>query len=229
LIAAVGFGLLFVATLWLTATIRPELDDSSFIIAMAILGVGMGLLAAQLANVAQSSVGDTERAEVGGLQYTAQNLGSSLGTALIGSVVVGALTATALTSVQDDPRVSDAVEQQVGVAVTGGVSFVPIQQIREALEAAQVPPAEVAAITQTYAEAQLQALKIALLVAAAIALLSLFLTRRLPRERLATRAGEPTAAPAQQEQPNVGRPDTGVDDDGQARAAPRLGRSSQQP
>ncbi len=36
-------------------------------------------------------VGESARSEVGGLQYTAQNLGSSLGTALIGSILIGAL------------------------------------------------------------------------------------------------------------------------------------------
>ncbi|GAA1306285.1 MFS transporter [Pseudonocardia xinjiangensis] len=195
-VARVAFAVLFAATMWLVATVRPALDDASFAVAMALLGIGTGLLAAQLGNVAQSSVGDSERSEVGGLQYTAQNLGSSLGTALIGSVVVGALTVTALSGVQDDPRVSDAVQEQVGVAVAGSVQFVPIDQIRQALADAQVPPAEATAILTTYADAQLQALRIALLVAAAIALLSLFLTRGLPGTRLAEPVGEPEHGPA---------------------------------
>ncbi len=152
-----------------------------------VLGIGMGLLAAQLGNVAQSSVGDAERSEVGGLQYTAQNLGSSLGTALIGSIVVLALTSAALAGLRENPQVSDAVEEQVGTAVAGSVSFVPVPQIRQALEDAGIPPDQVEAITAGYAEAQLLSLKIALLAAAAIALASLFLARGLPRERLGAR------------------------------------------
>ena len=42
----------------------------------------MGLIVSQLGNVVQSAVGDDERSEAGGLQYTAQQLGASLGTAL---------------------------------------------------------------------------------------------------------------------------------------------------
>ena len=95
---------LFVATMWLIATIQPELNDVSFAVAMAVLGIGMGLLAAQLGNVAQSSVGDAERSEVGGLQYTAQNLGSSLGTALIGSILVVALTSATLAGLPETRR-----------------------------------------------------------------------------------------------------------------------------
>jgi EmrB/QacA subfamily drug resistance transporter len=201
-VARIGFAVLFLATMWLVATVRPELDDTSFAVAMAFLGIGMGLLAAQLGNVAQSSVGDDERSEVGGLQYTAQNLGSSLGTALIGSVVIAALTTTALGGVQADPRISDAVQEQVGVAVEGTVEFVPIGQVEQALVDAQVPPAEAEAILATYADAQLQALRIALLAAAAIALVSLFLTRGLPRTKLA----EPPAPPAVPEQRSAAGP-----------------------
>src|ERR1700754_1926928 len=183
-VAQAVFAVLFVATLGLIATVRPELDDVPFAVAMAILGIGMGLLAAQLGNVANSSVGDTERRGVGGLQYTAQNLGSSLGTALIGSIVVLALTGAALAGLRESSQVSDAVKQQVGIAVGGSVSFLPVPEVRQALEEANIPPDQVEAITVEYAQAQLLSLKIALLAAAAIALASLFLSRGLPRERL---------------------------------------------
>lgn len=196
-VVRVGFGVLFLATLWLVSAVKPQLDDLSFALAMAVLGVGMGLLAAQLGNVAQSSVAEAERSEVGGLQYTAQNLGSSLGTALIGSILLGALAASAQAGVADDPRVSEAVKAQVGTAIEGGLTFVSSDQVRGALEQARIPPGEVDALTATYQAAQLQGLKGALLVAAAIALLSLFLTRNLPAARLAgqspTEAGDGAA------------------------------------
>lgn len=208
LVARTGFAVLFVATMGLMATVRPELDDVPFAVAMAVLGIGMGLLAAQLGNVAQSSVGDAERSEVGGLQYTAQNLGSSLGTALIGSVVVLALTSAARTGLQDDPRISDPIEQQVGIAVSGGVSFVPVPQVQQALANAGIPADEIDALAAIYVDAQLLSLKIALLAAAAIALASLFFTRGLPRERL-TRQPDTLALPTPRTAPDTaGSPDT---------------------
>ena len=42
----------------LLATIEPELDNTAFLIAMGVLGVGMGLVISQLGNVVQSSIGD---------------------------------------------------------------------------------------------------------------------------------------------------------------------------
>jgi MFS family permease len=196
-----GFALLVIAGLWLVGSIDPELDEVSFGTAMALLGIGMGLLAAQLGNVAQSSVGEADRGEVGGLQYTAQNLGSSLGTAFIGSILIGALGFAALRGLSADPRISYAVQQQAGVAISGGVNFVPLDQAQAALENAGIPTNQIDALLSTYADAQLLALKVAILAAAAIALASLFLTRHLPTVRLAARPGQAPApaAPADPE------------------------------
>jgi hypothetical protein len=179
-----GILVLVAATGWLLTTIDPEIDDLSFGIAMALLGVGMGLLASQLGNVVQSSVGAEARSEVGGLQYTAQNLGSSLGTALIGAVLVGALATAATRFVEEDERVSAAVQEEVGVALQAGISFLSTDQVRTALEAAEIPDAEVDALVEDYASAQLIGLKIALLAAAAIALASFRSTRDLPKRPL---------------------------------------------
>ncbi|MFJ9849409.1 MFS transporter [Streptomyces sp. NPDC101150] len=184
-----GLLVLFVAIVWLLATIKPRIDDLSFALAMGVLGLGMGLLASQLGNIAQSSVGESERSEVGGLQYTAQNLGSSLGTALIGSILIGALVAAFTHQIADNPKISDQVRKQAGISMEAGVSFVGTDEIRAAAERAALPPEEADAVVEAYAEAQLNSLKAAILAAAAITLASLAFTRNLPGERL-------TGAPA---------------------------------
>ncbi len=195
-VVRVGFAVLVVASLWLVASMNPELNEVSFGFAMAFLGIGMGLLAAQLGNVAQSSVGEADRSEVGGLQYTAQNLGSSLGTAFIGSILIGGLAAAAGHGVSNDPQISAAVADKVGVAISKGLDFLPVDQVQGALEKAGIPAGEIDALLKTYTDAQLFGLKVALLAAAGIALFSLFLTRRLPAERLAA-PSTPVDVPAQ--------------------------------
>ena len=70
------------------ATLDVELNDTGFKIALALIGAGAGLLASQLGNVIMSSVAPAKTSEAGGLQGTAQNLGSSLGTAIIGAVLL---------------------------------------------------------------------------------------------------------------------------------------------
>ena len=87
---------------------------------MALLGVGMGLMVSQLGNVVQSSVDASGRGEAGGLQYTGQQLGSSLGVALIGAIVLAGLTGAFVSNIEADERIADEVAAQVSVAVEPG-------------------------------------------------------------------------------------------------------------
>jgi EmrB/QacA subfamily drug resistance transporter len=182
-IVRAGLAVLLVADVVLLSTIDPQLDESTFAISMALLGVGMGLIVSQLGNVAQSSVGAAQRGEAGGLQYTAQQLGSSLGVAFIGAIVLSSLTSTLVDKVESDPRVSDAVEQQVTIEVADGVPFVSSSQVGTALADAGIPADEADALLASYEESQLQALKAGLLVVALIVLASFAFTKGLPSER----------------------------------------------
>jgi EmrB/QacA subfamily drug resistance transporter len=179
-----GLGLVFISTLLLMGTIEPELDNASFLFAMGVLGVGMGLVVSQLGNVVQSAIGDEQRSEAGGLQNTAQQLGSSLGTALLGAIVITGLITAFTGNIADDPQVSDRVQQQVEVQLSAGGSFVASDEVREAAEDARVSPRATDALVSHYEDAQLEALKLAFLVAALLVLASLWSTRRLPAERL---------------------------------------------
>ncbi|HET7416979.1 MAG TPA: MFS transporter [Solirubrobacterales bacterium] len=179
-----GLALVFVSTLLLMGTIEPELDNTSFLFAMGVLGVGMGLVVSQLGNVVQSAVSDDQRSEAGGLQYTAQQLGSSLGTALLGAIVISGLIGAFTANIASDPQISDSVEQQVQVQMSAGASFVSSDQVRAAAEAERLRPRTTDALVAHYEDAQLKSLKLAFLVAALLVLASFWSTRRLPAERL---------------------------------------------
>jgi MFS family permease len=180
-ITRAGLAIIFLACVALLATIKPDLADVAFAAAMALLGVGMGFVASQLGLVVQSSVDASGRGEAGGLQYTGQQLGSSLGVALIGAIVLAGLTSTFVSTIQEDDRISAEVATQVGVAVESGVDFVASEDVAAAATAAGLDEATTAAIVDDYEQAQLTSLKAGLLVAALIALASLASTRDLPR------------------------------------------------
>lgn len=179
-----GLGLVFASTLMLMGTIEPELDNVPFLVAMGVLGVGMGLIVSQLGNVVQSAVGNEQRSEAGGLQYTAQQLGSSLGTALLGAIVISGLITAFTGNIADDPQISSRVEEQVQVKLSAGASFVASDEVRAAAEEERLAPRTTDAIVTHYEDAQLEALKLAFLVAAFLVLASFWSTRRLPAERL---------------------------------------------
>jgi MFS family permease len=180
----VGLGLVFASSLLLMGTIEPELDNGAFLFAMGVLGVGMGLVVSQLGNVVQSAIGDEQRSEAGGLQNTAQQLGSSLGTALLGAIVITGLITAFTANIADDPGISDRVEQKVEVQLSAGASFVPAADVRKAAEAERLSRRATDALVSHYEDAQLGALKLAFLVAALLVLASFWSTRRLPAQRL---------------------------------------------
>ncbi|MFI9803248.1 MFS transporter [Streptomyces sp. NPDC052301] len=179
-VVRLGLLMLAAAIVWLLATIEPEIDNAQFAGAMAVLGVGMGLLASQLGNVVQSSVGEAGRSEVGGLQFTAQNLGSALGTALIGSILIGALAHAFTSEVEAHPQLSSRTQQQTGVRLQAGISFVPTDQARAAARSAGLPATEVEALTDAYASAQLDGLRAAILATGGITLATFLVTSHLP-------------------------------------------------
>ena len=123
----------------------------------------MGLIASQLGNVVQSSVDASGRGEAGGLQFTGQQLGSSLGRGAIGAIVLTGLTGAFVTNIQDDPAIERRGRAQVEASVDQGIDFVPADQVEARAQEAGLDDATTAAIVDDYEEAQLQALKVGLL------------------------------------------------------------------
>jgi MFS family permease len=180
-----------VAVVALLATVQPELADVSFAASMALLGVGMGLMVSQLGNVVQSSVDASGRGEAGGLQYTGQQLGSSLGVAFIGAVVLAGLTGAFVSKIESDARISTEVSTQVSVAAGSGIDFVASDEIRAAAAQAGLDEATTNALVDDYEQAQLGSLKAGLLAAALLALISLAFTAELPHAPPAAKAKSP--------------------------------------
>lgn len=194
-----GLAIVFVSTLMLLATIEPELDNGSFLVAMGVLGIGMGLIVSQLGNVVQSAVGDDDRSEAGGLQSTSQQLGSSLGTALLGAIVISGLIVAFTGNVADDARISAEVGKQLELQLSAGGSFVAAEEVRTGAEAAGLDVATADALVENYEDAQLKALKTAFLFAAFLSLASFWTTRRLPDRRFDELEAGPDPPPLEPE------------------------------
>ena len=141
-IVRTGLVVTIAGVLILLATIKPTLSDAGFAIGMGVLGIGMGLMISQLGNVIQSSVEESGRSEAGGLQFTGQQLGSALGVALIGSIVLIGLTNTFIRTVEHDSRISAEVSTRSGMAAGNGLSFVSSDQIESAAKNAGLDKAD---------------------------------------------------------------------------------------
>jgi MFS family permease len=196
LIVQVGLGAMLVSSLGLIATIDYELNETGFSIALAAFGAGIGLLASQLGNVIMSSVDQSRASEAGGLQGTAQNLGASLGTALIGAILLSGLGTAAATAVTERQDIPPPVQQQIVERTEQGVEFIPRSDVEQAAGDAGLPPGQAAAVAEVYGDAQLQALKQAFLGASLFILIGFWLTRGLPGQPLGAAATPARAGPA---------------------------------
>lgn len=180
-IVSTGLVLVIAGSLTLMATINPELNDALFAFGMAIFGAGFGLVASQLGNVIMSSVGDADRGETGGLQGTAQNIGSSLGVAMIGAILMTSLASGVNDLAQKNPALSQETKAAVARTASEGIEIQTAAQIESKLTDAGLPQTEVDALIADYSASQIDAIKDAILLAALLATIGLFVARRLPQ------------------------------------------------
>jgi hypothetical protein len=193
-VAQLGLVAVSVGAIVMLATLDVKLNDTGFKVALAIIGAGGGLLASQLGNVIMSSVAPAKSSEGGGLQGTAQNLGSSLGTAIIGAVLLASLATGFAERIADNPEVPEAARQTIVANTEQGIDIVPVGDVEEAAVEGGLTADEARAVAADYGDAQLEALRLALGAVAVAALLSLWFTRGLPKQSLA--AGGAGAEPA---------------------------------
>ena len=179
-VAQAGLLALAAAAVVLVGTIDVELNRPAFALALALFGVGAGLLLSQLGNVIMSSVDPSKTNETGGLQGTAQNLGASLGTALIGAVLISVMTTTFVANVEANPAVPSAVRSQVTEMAQEGLQVVSVDAVHKAATDAGLSADQATALAADYGDAQLHGLKRAIGAVALFALLGLWFTRGLP-------------------------------------------------
>ncbi len=195
-VVQIGLGFLLVSIAALMATISPSLSSLPFALSLAGFGVGVGLSISQLGNVVMSAVEESRSSEAGGVQGAAQNLGQSLGTALIGAVLLTGLTVGFHERVLADPSIPAATQQQIVSSSEEGVPMVSQAQFKAAVEQAGVSKAQAEALTAYYNESQIEALKRALLLACGFVLVGLWFARDLPGEALAKGEGEDMHVPS---------------------------------
>jgi EmrB/QacA subfamily drug resistance transporter len=175
-----GLVLMLAASLLLAARLEDGADASITTLPFLLMGAGMGAMASQLGNVIVSSAPVERGSEVGGLQYTAQNLGSSLGTALVGAVVISSLTTLTIGGVQESPALPEPTKQEITSALGSGVEFVSDDDVEAALTEAGLPPPEREEVADVYATARLDALRNGMVILSVFVLVALFIAALLP-------------------------------------------------
>lgn len=200
-IVRAGLVLLFAGLIGLMASIEPELTSVWFGVSLASFGAGVGLAVSQLGNVVMSSVDETRGSEVGGLQGASQSLGNALGTAVIGAVLLAGLTTGFHQQVQADSSIPPNVQQDLVSGTEQGVPMLSRDQAEAEAKKGGLTSAQVDHVVNVYGDAQIDALKRALLGAALFALVALWLAGDLPGVPLA--AAEAASRPPPRAEPEL--------------------------
>ncbi len=179
-VVRVGLLAMLAGTLLLVGGLDPGANAAVVLVPMALMGLGIGALASQLGAVTVSALPDSMSAEVGGLQNTFTNVGASLGTALIGAVLIGSLTSTFLLGVSHNSAVPADVVAHASVDLEAGIPFISDTDLRKDLATTSLPPEAQDAIVAENATARLEGLRTALSVVALVIVIALFLARMLP-------------------------------------------------
>ena len=181
LVVRIGMLLILAGTLVLVAGLDPGANAGIVLIPMALVGLGIGSLASQLGAVTVSAMPDTQSAEVGGLQNTFTNFGASLGTALVGAVLIASLTSGFIEGVTNNPAVPADVTAKATVQLENGIPFISDSELRTGLASTDLTPAAQDAIVAENASARLIGLRSALWLVALLIVVGLFFTGMLPR------------------------------------------------
>lgn len=192
-IATLGLSAILAGILVLIGALEAGAGAEIVTVPLFLAGLGVGALASQLGAVTVSAVPDERSGEVGGLQNTATNLGASLGTALAGSILIAALTASFFAGVQDNADVPESMVRQAEVELASGVPFISDQDLTTGLAEADVPEDVAEAVVEANSEARLVGLRTSLALLAALACVAIFLTRLLPTH---TAGSDPSQAGA---------------------------------
>lgn len=185
-IVRIGQALLVAGTVALLVSLNETLNSVPFACAMFLVGAGLGLLASQLGNVNMSAVSEAQTSEVGGLQGVFQNLGSSLGTALIGSVMIATLTSGFLTSVANS-----GLPSQTKAYIADNVQsaqIVPSSEVESLALSKGASQGSAEELSRIYADEQLNGLREAAFFLIILSLLSIALSRNIPSKLIGAKS-----------------------------------------
>ena len=155
-----GFAFLLMGVAFLGFRADQVTTGLDFLLPLIIMGFGLGLVASQLTNLVQSSVKADLTNEASGLSSTFQNLGSSLGTALAGSIAIAVLISTTQTLISQNSTLNASQKQQYSQVVQSQAQIVSDQQVESKLSGQSSSVTN--AVVQINAQARERALSAAL-------------------------------------------------------------------
>ena len=122
-----GFVITIAGVVVLLALVKGSPSAWAFAPGLLLIGLGVGVMLTPSVNVVQSAFPEEQQGEISGLSRCISNLGSSLGTAVAGTILVSGLTNRSYAA-------SMIVLAIIGIVGLGAALFLPTQRAQLALD-----------------------------------------------------------------------------------------------
>jgi EmrB/QacA subfamily drug resistance transporter len=169
-VVRLGLGTEAVAVAGLAITLSADISGWLIAAWLFLYGMGVGMATAQLTSVILADIPVNESGQASGLQSTFRQLGSALGVAILGSLLIGTLGRSTQAQLTDAGMPEQAATQATEVVTSSAGAVIPTLQANPATAAAG----------DAAATGMIQASKVTTGVAAAIIGLGLAATWALP-------------------------------------------------
>lgn len=172
-----GLACSIVGSLLLHQELTATSTVATFIPGLAIFGLGFGLAFSQLANVTLSAVSVQQAGEASGVNNTFRQIGSSLGQALIGALLISTLATQLHKDVSASVVIPAITKAQVTSVTASSAESLGTSNAREAT----LPPQVAKEVLRIRSDAIVHGARVAMLATSIAAALSLLLSTRLPK------------------------------------------------
>jgi MFS family permease len=179
-IATVAFLLVAVGTAWLAFTVRNDWSVPPVVVGLIIVGLGQGALVTLLFNVLVTAAPKELAGDVGSLRGVTQNLAAAVGTALVGTLLVGLLSTMIIGKAGENPVITAELKQEVDLT---NLNFFSDAHIKDRLGNTSATPEQLEEALRINAEARIRSLKIGFVCLSCLALFALLPCRWLPAYR----------------------------------------------
>lgn len=172
IISALGF-------LVMRAGIQVDASQWSLTPGFILFGIGMGFMMSQLSNIAMSAVSVQEAGEVSGVNSTFRTVGQTLGSAVIGAILISTLSTNLVNGVNTSTIIPNTQKSVISQAVSKQTSNIEFGS-GVSITNAKMPTVISNEISHISQQATVDATHTTLLIGAGFILLALLMSTKLP-------------------------------------------------
>lgn len=147
-----------------------------------LFGVGMGFMISQASNLALSAVSVEESGQVAGVNGTLRTVGQTLGSAIMGAILISVLTSSLVNGVNTSSVIPNAIKPEISHAVAKQTSNIEFGTGATIMNS-NIPTQISNTILKLSEQATVHANHVTLLVGVGFILLALFMSTKLPNRK----------------------------------------------